>query len=73
MKKNILIDEAKSLPVEERAKVADSLLRSLNQVDSELDKEWAAVAESRLKEIHNGEVKPIPGEKVFECIKKKYK
>ena len=60
-----LIDEAISLPVEERALVVDSLLRSLNQPESEIDKIWAKEAKRRLDELMSGRVKAIPGEEVF--------
>ncbi len=40
-----LIEEVVSLPVEERAIVAESILRSLNPPESEIDREWAQVAE----------------------------
>ncbi len=63
-----LIDEAASLPVEERALVVDSLLRSLNQPESEVDKKWAVVANRRLAELRNGSVKALPGEEVFKRI-----
>ena len=39
-----LIAQAMSLPVEDRALVVDSLLRSLNPPDSDIDRKWAAVA-----------------------------
>jgi len=60
-----LIDEAVSLPVEERALVVDSLLRSLNQPESKIDKIWAKEAKRRLDELRSGQVKAIPGEEVF--------
>ena len=60
-----LIDEAVSLPVEERALVIDSLLRSLSQPESEIDKIWANEAERRLDELRSGKVKTIPGGEVF--------
>ncbi|MDQ6970305.1 MAG: addiction module protein, partial [Mariprofundus sp.] len=62
------ISEAVSLPVEERALVVDSLLRSLNQPESEIDKEWANVAKLRLAEIRSGAVKTVPGAEVFERV-----
>ena len=67
-----LIDKAISLPVEERALVVDSLLRSLNQPQSEIDKEWAAVANGRLLEFRHGSVEAVPGQEVFERIWKRF-
>ena len=67
-----LIQEVMSLPVEDRLIVVDSLLRSLNTPESEIDKKWAEVAKHRLKELHSGDAKSIPGEEVFKKIWKKY-
>jgi putative addiction module component (TIGR02574 family) len=60
-----LIEEALSLPVEERALVVDSLLRSLNTPEISIDTQWAEVARKRLQELRSGAVKPIPGDEVF--------
>jgi len=67
-----LIDEAVSLPVESRALVVDSLLRSLNQPDTGFDQKWVAIARKRLNELRSGAVKAIPGEKVFQKIRDKF-
>ena len=67
-----IIHEAESLPVEERTVVVDSLLRSLNPPDPEVDRKWAAVAKRRLEELRSGRVKPIPGEEVFARIRQRF-
>jgi putative addiction module component (TIGR02574 family) len=67
-----LIEEVVSLPVEERAIVAESILRSLNPPESDMDREWARVAERRLAELRSGAVKPIPGEQVFARVWKRF-
>jgi putative addiction module component (TIGR02574 family) len=66
-----LIEEALSLPVEERALMADSLLRSLNIPNAEIDSEWTEVARRRLNELRSGKVKPIPGDEVFARVLKR--
>ena len=60
-----LIDEALSLPVEERVLIADSLLKSLNMPDIAIDKKWIEIAKRRLGELRSGKAKPIPGDEVF--------
>jgi putative addiction module component (TIGR02574 family) len=72
MKTKDLIAEAISLPVEERAMVVDSILKSLNPTESDIDKKWAAVAKQRLKELRSGEVEAIPGDDVFQRIWKRF-
>ena len=62
------IGEAESLPVEERALIVDSLLRSLNPPESEIDRKWAIVAKDRLEQIRSGSAESIPGEEVFAKI-----
>ena len=67
-----LIEEVTSLPVEERAIIADSILKTLNPVETDIEKKWMKVAKERLIELKSGKVKPIPGDEVFNKIWKKY-
>lgn len=60
-----LIDEAVSLPVDERAHVVDLLLRSLNPPESALDQQWINEAQRRLAELRSGRVAAVSGEEVF--------
>jgi putative addiction module component (TIGR02574 family) len=72
MKTKDLIAEAVSLPVEERALVVDSLLRSLNAPEPEIDKKWAAVAKHRLQQLKSGEITAVSGDEVFKKIEARF-
>jgi putative addiction module component (TIGR02574 family) len=63
--KEDIIQEAAALPVEERIIVVDSLLRTLNRPDPDIDREWVEVAKRRLAELRAGRVKSVPGDQVF--------
>ena len=71
MKTKKLIEEALALPVEERALIADSLLRSLNMPSPAIEAKWAEVAKRRLQELRSGKVQAIPGDEVFSEILKR--
>lgn len=72
MKTAELIDAVASLPAEERARVVDTLLRSLNAPESAIDSAWMEVARRRLDELRAGRVEAVPGEAVFERIRQRY-
>lgn len=68
-----IIQEAMSLPVEERVIVVDSLLRTLNSPSAEIDVEWVNVAKKRLAELRSGSAKPVSGDEVFAKIQERFK
>ncbi len=67
-----LIAEAISLPVEERAQIADAVLRSLNVPESDIDRQWTAVARERLEQLRSGQTQAVPAEEVFTKILKRF-
>ena len=71
LKADELLDEAMSLPIELRAQLIEKLLSSLNPLQKEIDKLWAVEAERRVAEIESGKAKIIPGEQVFNKIRKR--
>lgn len=64
-----IIQEAQCLPMEERAIVIDSLLRSLNSSTTLIEDKWLEISKRRLAELRSGRVKPVPGEQVFARIR----
>jgi len=72
MTTKFIIQEVISLPVEERAVIVDSILRSLNPPDAAMDAKWIEAARRRLKDIKTGQVSSVSGETVFERIWKRF-
>lgn len=62
-----LLQEALALSPEERAKLADRLLTSLDSSpDRGIDELWAQEAEDRLDAFERGEIKAVPAKEAFE-------
>lgn len=66
-----LMNEAASLPLEERARLVDSLLLTLNPVDDSAAAAWLATARRRLDDLDSGRVEAVPGDEVFERVRRR--
>ena len=65
-----VVSDALSLPPRSRAKLAEQLLESLDDPKQrEIDRLWAEEVEDRIDAYERGELKAIPGEKVFRRLK----
>jgi len=64
-----LIAHAISLPTEERARVADTLLRSLNAPSDEVDEVWTEVAHRRLLDLRSGKAVGIEADEAFAFLR----
>ncbi len=61
-----LIDEAEALPVEERARLIQRLVLSLDSPGpDELRAEWLSESRRRADELDEGSVQTIPGDEVL--------
>ncbi len=65
MKINALEEEVLRLPPEERARLAELLLSSLDELpEAELERIWFAEAQRRAEQIDSGAVQLVPSEEV---------
>jgi putative addiction module component (TIGR02574 family) len=59
--------EVLKLPPEQRARLAERLISSLDQsADPDSEELWIREAERRLEELESGRVEPVPAERVIE-------
>ena len=69
-----LIDElsrkARALPPEERVRLAEELLSSVQDSDNEVDAAWEEEIKRRIEEIESGTAKLIPAEEVFAEVRR---
>ena len=72
MKTKDLVAEVTSLPIEERAIVADLILKSLTPTDDAIDQKWTTIAKKRVQEIKTGQAELIPGDDVFKKIQDRF-
>jgi hypothetical protein len=63
-----LVTKAMALPSEARALLAERLVESLNE-DS-VSEIWLIETKKRRDEVRSGQIKPIPGVKVMEEVRK---
>ncbi len=69
-----VLEQALALPPEDRARVADELLSSLDPPDQRrIDALWALEAEDRLDAYERGEMEAFPAEQVLDELRKKHK
>lgn len=65
-----VIESIRELSPDERALVAHCLISSLESgQDEDVDKAWAALAESRYSEIESGTVKSVSWEDIKKTVK----
>jgi len=64
-----VINAAMALPPEARAELAERLLESLEDSQSEVNAAWAKEVQDRIAVYERGEVKGIPAEEVFRSIR----
>ncbi|HET9764381.1 MAG TPA: addiction module protein [Casimicrobiaceae bacterium] len=69
-----LIDElsrkARALPPEERVRLAEELLATVQEVDAEVEAAWDAEIKRRIEEIDSGKAKLIPADEVFAEVRR---
>lgn len=63
-----LLTDALSLPLSERAELAERLFSSLDISQNKLDRLWAKEADSRISAYERGEIKTISAQQVFKNI-----
>jgi putative addiction module component (TIGR02574 family) len=64
-----LTERAKALSPEDRARLAEVLLASLDPGEEEVDAAWDAEIRSRIADVENGIVQLIPGEEGFAQVR----
>ena len=68
-----IYEQALDLPIDDRLILIDKLLKSSNLSNQEeIDQEWSEEIELRFQNLKNGTAKLIPGEIVFDKIKKRF-
>jgi putative addiction module component (TIGR02574 family) len=67
-----IIEEARSLTAEDRARLVNSLLESYHRPSPEISAKWRETIDRRVQEIESGSVTGIPAEEVFAKVQRRF-
>jgi putative addiction module component (TIGR02574 family) len=74
MTKQQIIKAAKGLELDDRMDIVDELIATVTPDERrEIDAAWNEEIERRIDDMESGWTKPIPAEKVFKELERKYK
>lgn len=62
--------QAKALPPEERARLAEELLASLDPREAEVEAAWDEELRRRIEEVERGSVQLVPADQVFAQVRR---
>ena len=64
----------RSLSPEDKTELLRVLIAELDgPADADVERAWLTEAQRRYREVHEGKVKPVPGEDVFENVRARLK
>ncbi len=66
MRSKEILEQAITFKPQERFKIVEGLLKSLDEPDRNIDEIWAEEAEKRLQAYRDGRLEGIPMEEIFE-------
>jgi len=66
---NELTERAKALPTEQRARLAEQILATLDPQDEDIDAAWDHEIRKRIDEIETAAVKTVPSEQAFAQVR----
>jgi len=62
--------KARALPPEERVRLAEELLATVQEIDPEVEAAWDEEIKRRIEDIDSGKAKLIPAEEVFAEVRR---
>lgn len=62
--------QAQALPPEDRARLAEELLASLDPREQEVEAAWDEELRRRIDEVERGAVQPVPAEQAFTQVRR---
>lgn len=65
-----LTKKARALPPEERVRLAEALLATVQEVDEDAEAAWDEEIRRRIAELDSGAAKVIPAEEVFAEVRR---